>query len=159
MAVNKDLKVPEVIGSKSVEEHVGILLDNYEKFFSESLIANTSDALEELWSADFVVVSHGVASDPLFNFGNQTALNLFELSFSQFTELPSRTSAELISQAERDKLLAEVTKHGCMKHYTGVRISSTGKRFFIEDARVWNLYDENSEYYGQAAMFKSWKYL
>lgn len=151
-----------MIGSKSVDEHVAILLASYEKFFSEPLLPAIDDrsrTLNELWSADFVVVSHGVGMDPIFNFGNQMALDLFELSFQQFTKLPSRKSAEVMLQAERDKLLAEVTEHGCIRNYTGVRISSTGKRFFIENARVWNLYDQNSEYYGQAAMFTSWSYL
>ena len=156
------MKIPKNIGSKKAEEHVEILLRSYERFFAESLVSNSNDpsnALKELWSADFVVVSHGIEIDPIFNFGNKTALGLFELSFLDFSQLPSRKSAENISQIERNKLMAEVTKSGCIKNYTGVRISSTGKRFFIENAKVWNLYDENSAYYGQAAMFKSWKNL
>lgn len=156
------MNTPTTIGLKRAEEHVEILLKNYEKFFSESLVSTIEDpfkALKELWNAEFVVVSHGIETDPIFNFGNRAALNLFELSFAEFTQLPSRKSAEKISQIERSELLAEVTKRGCITNYTGVRISSTGNRFFIENAKVWNLYDENSAYYGQAAMFKSWKNL
>ncbi len=155
------MKAPETVGFKKAEEHVEILLKNYEKYFSESIISvdDPSNALKKLWNADFVIVSHGIEPDPIFNFGNKTALSLFELDFFEFTQLPSRKSAEKISQIERDELLAEVTKSGCIKNYTGVRISSTGKRFFIENAKVWNLYDETSAYYGQAAMFRSWKNL
>lgn len=154
------MKTPKTVGLKNAEEHIGILLKSYENFFAESLVSNVDDpasALEELWSADFVVVSHGIGTDPIFNFGNKTALTLFELGFIEFTKLPSRKSAEQISQTDRNELLAEVTKNGCINNYTGVRVSSTGKRFFIKNAKVWNLYDENSDYYGQAAMFKSWE--
>ena len=154
------MKIPKNIGCKRTEEHVKILLKSYEKFFAESIVSKSndpSDTLKELWNADFVVVSHGTETDPIFNFGNKTALRLFELDFVAFSQLPSRKSAEQISQTERNKLMAEVTKNGCITNYTGVRVSSTGRRFFIENAKVWNLYDENSAYYGQAAMFKSWK--
>ncbi|MGL1933234.1 MAG: MEKHLA domain-containing protein [Desulfotalea sp.] len=156
------MKTPKTVGYKKAEKHVEIILKSYDKFFAEPIVSNTNDpsnALEELWSADFVVVSHGIETDPIFNFGNRAALSLFELDFSEFTQLPSRKSAGKVSQTERNELLAEVSKSGCIKNYTGVRVSSTGKRFFIENAKVWNLYDENSEYYGQAAMFKSWKRL
>ena len=155
------MKIPNTIGFKRAEEHIEILLRSYEKIFGEPMISNIdpSHALNELWHADFVFVSHGIEDDPIFNFGNITALNLFELEFSEFAQLPSRKSAEQISQAERDALMTEVTKSGGIRNYTGMRISSTGKRFFIENAKVWNLYDEDSNYYGQAAMFKSWKYI
>ncbi len=158
------MTTPKAVGLITAEKHTEILLRNYKKFFSEPLCPEVdelsdADALARLWSADFVVVSHGIEADPVFNFANQAALNLFEMDFSEFTQLPSRLSAEPVSQTERNALLSEVSKYGCIHHYTGVRISSTGKRFAIENARVWNLYDENSEYYGQAAMFKSWTYL
>ena len=156
------MKAPTVIGLRSADRHAEILQANYQRYFSEALITSMNaptSAVEALWCADFAIVSHGVEADPIFNFANQTALELFELSFCMFTTLPSRKSAETVSQTERDTLLAEVSKNGCIENYTGVRVSSTGKRFFIENARVWNLYDSNADYYGQAAMFKSWKRL
>ncbi|WP_461535292.1 MEKHLA domain-containing protein [Spongorhabdus nitratireducens] len=157
------MKIPHTIGHKSTAQHIEILLKSYHNYFAEPLLPGTDHdnaaALETLWNADFVVVSHGTEPDPVFNFGNPTALKLFELSFSDLTRLPSRKSAEAVSQAERDRLLAEVTEHGCIQNYTGVRVSSTGKKFFIENARVWNLYVESGAYYGQAAMFKSWKFV
>jgi hypothetical protein len=153
----------KVIGHKSEDEHLVILLNSFKRAFGEVLTfsdsINNASIANDLWHADFVLVSHGIEADPIFNYGNQTALELFELNFSQFSQLPSRKSAAEISQAERDQLLAEVTEYGCIDNYTGIRVSSTGRRFFIENAKVWNLYDENSVYYGQAAVFKSWKHL
>lgn len=151
-----------MIGLKSEPEHIDILLNSFKLSFKESLalhIDGFSNLADSLRHANFVVVSHGIEADPIFNYANQKGLELFELSFSQFSQLPSRKSAGEVSQEERNKLLAQVTQFGCIDNYTGIRISSTGKRFFIENAKVWNLYDENSVYYGQAAMFKSWKYL
>jgi hypothetical protein len=84
---------------------------------------------------------------------------LFELSWEDFVHLPSRLSAEPVNQAERDRLLAEVTEKGYIDHYEGVRISSTGKRFLIKNAVVWNLMDKNQCHKGQAAWFDHWEYL
>jgi hypothetical protein len=153
------MQIPKVTAPKSEEEHIAILLSGFNLSFGEPLLLNTKHVVNDLYNADFVVVSHDTQADPVFNYANQLALDLFELSFAQFTQLESRKSAGEISQTERNKLLAEVTAHGCIDNYTGIRISSTGKRFYIEKAKVWNLYDESGEYYGQAAMFKSWKYL
>jgi hypothetical protein len=102
---------------------------------------------------------HGVEDDPVFNYANQTALELFEMSWEQFTILPSRHSAEPASREERARLLAQVSNHGYIDNYAGVRISSSGRRFLIEDAVVWNLIDDRGSYHGQAAVFDKWSYL
>jgi len=112
-----------------------------------------------LFDAPFALVSHGVEDDPIFNFANKTALDLFELGWDEFTQLPSRKSAEVIEQQERARLLAEVTKYGYIANYSGVRISGTGRRFVIDQAVVWNVVDSNAKHHGQAAMFSKWRYL
>ena len=112
-----------------------------------------------LFHAPFVVVSHNTAEDPIFNYANKTALGLFEMSWEQFTSLPSRLSAEAPNREERARLLAEVTANGCIRNYAGVRISSQGRRFRISEATLWNLLDEEGIYRGQAAMFHQWQFL
>lgn len=153
------MKIPEYVGNKTLQQHINILLNSYQQCFAEPLINNEQDPLMAICNAAFVVVSHGTEADPIFNFANQTALQLFELDYSAFTQLPSRHSAESISQIERDKLLAEVSEKGGISNYTGVRISASGKRFYIKNSKVWNLYDETGAYYGQAASFNSWEYI
>ena len=128
----------------------------------KDLIENTySDEAfaRQLFHAPFAVVSHDTASDPVFNYANLKALELFELRWEDFTRLPSRLSAEPVNQAERERLLAEVTEKGYIDHYEGVRISSTGKRFLIKNAVVWNLRDSEGGYKGQAAWFGGWEFL
>jgi hypothetical protein len=113
----------------------------------------------QLFYAPFALVSHDTASDPVFNYANLKALELFELNCEELICLPSRLSAETVNQAERERLLAEVTENGYINHYEGVRISSTGKRFLIRNAVVWNLLDNKQRYKGQAAWFANWVYL
>lgn len=114
---------------------------------------------EALFEAPFVVVSHGTEPDPIFNYANRQALDLWEMDWDTFTQLPSRYSAEPISQEERSRLLAQAKAQGYISDYRGVRISSTGKRFWIEDVILWTVLDELDQPCGQAATFSSWKFI
>jgi hypothetical protein len=71
--------------------------------------------------------------------------------------MPSRLSAEPLAREERARLLARVAARGYVDDYTGVRISSTGRRFRVRDATVWNLTDEQGYYRGQAACLRRWE--
>lgn len=142
-------------------EHVELLLKSLKHYTGRNLIDPSLrgvDAARAIYYAPFVVVSHDSAANPVFNYGNKTALELFELSWLEFTALPSKESAEPPNQAERARLLEAVSTQGFVDNYSGVRISKTGKRFVIEQVTVWNLIDQNS-YYGQAAVYSQWKYL
>jgi hypothetical protein len=112
-----------------------------------------------LFEAPFCVVSHNTEADPVFNYGNKVALELFEMKWEDFTKLPSRLSAEPQIREEREKLLARVRKYGFIEDYKGVRVSSSGKRFLVEDSIVWNMMDENGTYRGQAAVLYKWSAL
>ena len=114
---------------------------------------------EKLFHAPFVIVSHGTETDPILNYGNLTALSLWEMSWDEFTRTPSRLTAEAPNREERARLLAAVTQRGFIDNYSGVRISKTGRRFHIKQATVWNLLTENNEPCGQAAMFTHWEFL
>ena len=130
------------------------LLSSYERLTGESL-----GTPESLWGAPFALLSHGTEDPPVFWYGNQTALGLWERSFEEFTRMPSRETAEPDGREVRERLLAQVREHGIMRQYTGVRISKTGRRFLIENATVWNVTDDDGRLIGQAATFASWTYL
>lgn len=106
--------------------------------------------------APYVLVAHDTAPDPVFVYGNDTALSLFELDWDAFTSLPSRLSAEPVERDERERLLHRVAEHGYIDDYRGVRVSSTGRRFVIEDAVVWDVVDHDGAVRGQAALFDRW---
>ena len=136
-------------------EHANLLISSYHRLTGKKLINNHSDNIAKaLFEADFVVVSHGTETDPIFNYGNECALKTFELSWLDFVALPSRKSAKPMDRDERQDLLTRVTQFGFIDDYRGLRITSTGRTFWIEDATVWNLIDNNGAFRGQAAMFK-----
>jgi hypothetical protein len=161
------VKIMRVISPPSPEnayrsEHVQLLCRSYTRLTGETLVeANLSahEAAIAILDAPFAVVSHDTAPDPIFNYANQTALKLFEMDWAEFTSLPSRQSAEPPNRDERARLLAEVSQHGYVKNYAGVRISKSGQRFQIQDVCVWNLTDEQGLYQGQAAFYRHWTYL
>lgn len=142
--------------------HVELLLKSYFRVTGKSLIQDHCDIValsEKIFHAPFALVSHNTLNDPLFNYGNRTALLLFEMGWREFTSLPSRKSAEAVNRDERERLLNEVREKGFSDNYTGIRISSSGRRFRIEDAVVWNVTDDEGRYQGQAASFSKWQYL
>lgn len=139
-----------------------ILCNSYRHWTGHSLLdpaADGLDAVKHLNALPWAVLSHDTQADPIFNYGNKAALGLFEMDWDTFTALPSRLSAEPLVQEERDRLLVQVTQYGYINDYTGVRISSSGKRFLIRNATVWNLLDEKGQPYGQAALLKHWQAL
>ena len=114
---------------------------------------------KNIFEAPFVLVAHGTEADPVLNYGNATALSLWEMSWDELTRTPSRLTAEAPNREERARLLAAVTKNGFIDDYSGIRISKNGRRFRIAQATVWNLLDERGAYCGQAAMFSQWEFL
>ncbi len=132
-------------------------MDSHLRLVGRPLLADgPGDLAERLWTLPRAVVAHGIQDDPVFCYANRLALDLFELDFAAFTALPSRFSAEPLAREERAALLERVSRHGFIDDYAGVRISSTGKRFHIRAATVWNLIDGEGVYRGQAASFAEW---
>jgi len=120
---------------------------------------NRVETARALFHAPFAVVSHDTADDPVFNYANQKALELFEMDWQSITHTPSRLSAETVNREERQRLLAQVSANGFIDDYSGVRISASGRRFRIENATVWNLVDAEGRNAGQAAMFSNWLFV
>jgi hypothetical protein len=139
-----------------------LLLDSYRHWIGKDLIERTPNAKQEarmLFEASFVVVSHGAEPDPILNYGNQTAMDLWELSWDQLIKTPSRLTAEADDRAERGKMLERAKLNGYFDGYRGVRISSTGRRFLVEQALIWNVIDPAGSPIGQAATFSQWSNL
>ena len=138
-----------------------ILAQSYQQLLGKEL--SPSDTPEELakalFNAPFVIVSHGTQTDPIFNYGNQTALQLWSLNWEELTKTPSRLSAEPVNRETRAAMLRQAARQGYIDNYRGVRISSTGRRFLIEQAIIWNLKDRGDRPCGQAATFAHWTWL
>lgn len=139
-----------------------LIITSYKHWIGIDLIdptLSTAAQAKALYEASFVVVSHGIENDPIFNYANESAQKLWELSWERFTQMPSKKSAEASVRDDRATLLNNLKNTGYSNAYRGTRISSTGRRFDIVNACVWNIIDENGTYQGQAAMFAQWEYL
>ncbi|SDX49019.1 MEKHLA domain-containing protein [Nitrosomonas oligotropha] len=138
------------------------LLDSYAHWVKQELIERTGTPLEQaerLFNSAFVVASHGTEDDPILNYGNRTALNLWMMDWQQFTHTPSRLTAEPAKREERARMLEQVKTQGYHADYSGIRISSTGKRFLAERILIWNIQKPDGTIVGQGATFSTWKFL
>ena len=155
-------EMSELWQSKKVIAHTACLARSLKHFTGRELISDASDACDlaqKVFNAPFVLVSHGTEADPVLNYGNRTALTLWEMTWEELTRTPSRFTAEVLNREERARLLAAVTSHGFIDDYSGVRISKSGRRFRIHRATVWNLITEAGQPCGQAAMFDQWEFV
>jgi hypothetical protein len=140
----------------NLESHVRCLLRSYHHWLGKELIPAGEDPVAALDLAAFPVLSHGTEVDPILNYGNRSALKLWEMDWEEFTRTPSRLTAEAPIREERARLLAEVSEKGFIENYSGVRISKSGRRFRVSGGTVWNLLDDAGLPAGQAATFDSW---
>ena len=138
------------------DPRLALIAGSYQRLLGQALLTPGGDLAESMWLAPRVIVAHGTEADPVFFYGNRMALTAFDMSFAEFTRLPSRFSAEPLAREERARLLARVSRDGYIDDYAGVRISASGQRFRIEQAVVWNLVDAAGKHHGQAATFAGW---
>ena len=156
MSANPAPMLPMPAWTIQQRQRIAPIAASFRALTGRDLVPRTDDIAAALWSAPSAIVAHGTEPDPIFFFGNATALRLFEMSFEEFTRLPSRLSAEPLAREERARLLDRVTRLGIIEDYAGIRISATGRRFQIANAAVWNLTDATGNRAGQAACFAEW---
>ncbi len=149
----------------SVIQHSQRLCQSFQKWTGRSLLSVpisdlSPDAIAQaLFHAPVVVVSHGNQTDPILNYGNQTALDLWQMDWTEFTQTPSRYTAQPDEREQRATLLEQAKTQGWIDNYTGIRIAKTGKRFWIRKVILWTVLDEASDRCGQAATFSTWDYI
>lgn len=137
--------------------HADLLRSSFKHWTGKDLIEEPLDSItgaKFLFEAPFALLSHHhPISDPILNYGNKVVLSLFELSWDELVQMPSRLTAEPHEREERAELMKRVSENGYIDDYSGIRVSKSGKRFLIEQATVWNLIDSQGTYQGQAAIF------
>lgn len=145
-----------------VVPHTLCLARSFRKWTGRDLLPaqlSPPELAARMFEAPFIVVSHGTDSDPILNYGNRAALELWEMSWEEFTRTPSRLTAEPAKREARAKLMETVARQGFFENYSGIRISQTGRRFEISGAIIWNLVSDAGESRGQAATFSEWKFI
>jgi MEKHLA domain len=142
--------------------HTQRLLKSFHHWTGHVLLTPDASPLvtaQALFDAPFVVVSHGTEADPIFNYGNHTALGLWQLDWDTFTQMPSRKTVATDEVASREQLLASARQNGYISNYAGVRTASSGQRFWIENVVLWDVLDETDQCCGQAATFDRWQFI
>ena len=139
------------------------MLESHQRGFGCALIAGgigtaRSSRLpaQELFSCGFPVLAHGGGSDPTLTYANAAALQLWEASWTELVGLPSRLTAPETERPERRTALGKAQALHALKGYAGIRISRKGRRFQINNARIWTLWDDQLHPCGQAASFSDW---
>ncbi len=137
-----------------------IVLESYRRIVGHQLVPARLDAGQAAYwlyeDAPFCVLAHDASADPCFIYANKAAQRCFEYPWAEFTALPSRLSAAAPDRTERQTLLDRVARDGFAGGYRGLRVSRSGRRFFIEDGTVWQLLDGRGGLHGQGAMFPCW---
>lgn len=143
-----------------------LILSSYRRLAGSELVPPPSSGTGSLaaharvlYESPLVVLSHGIESDPVINYGNAAALALWEMPWESFVRMPSRLTTDPAARAERDRQLAVAASSGIVRDYTGVRVTASGRLFRITGATVWNLVDDQGWRRGQAAAFAEWHYL
>lgn len=141
-------------------DHVWLMMESFRRLLGRDLIPGVSngrsEAARQLWDAPCFLASHRGGEDPVLNYGNRTALRLFGMEWGEFTQTPSRFTAEPENREERARMLERAARQGYIDDYAGIRISKDGRRFLIEKAIIWNLLDAQGICHGQAATFDRW---
>lgn len=137
---------------------VEALLAAYELALSESLVpphVGTADVAAWLYAeAELAVVAHDTQPDPCFIYANAAAQRCFERPWGELVGMPSRLSAEAPERSERALMLERVAAHGFLRGYRGLRVSASGRRFWIEGGVIWNVRRGDGSLWGQAACFR-----
>ena len=140
------------------QEHVLIMLENLKRWTGQDLIKKYAFSLdrlgEQVFNANFYILSHNQAADPILTYGNNRVLQQWEISWAELTTMYSKNTAKPVDRSARLTAIEQVNLNNYINNYGGVRISKTGKEFTILNATLWNLFDNESNSYGQAAWFE-----
>jgi hypothetical protein len=140
-------------------DRVMLILDNLKRWTNYDLIQDYGFSLAnlgaEVFNADFYLLSHNGAIDPILNYGNQQVLDLWEVSWDELMRMYSKDTAKPDDRSARSQIMNQVKTQNYITGYNGVRVSKTGKEFQILDVTIWNLFTDNGNPYGQAAWFKN----
>lgn len=155
----KSTIAPPCIDNNYYTEHISIMLENLKKWTGYDLIEEYGFSLdtlgEQVFNADFYLLSHDIAADPILNYGNNRVLERWEVSWEELTNMHSKDTAKSVDRSARAAMMEQAKMYNYINGYSGIRVSKTGKEFKILDGIIWNLFTSNGKFYGQAAWFKS----
>jgi len=141
---------------------VYLLLESHQRAFNRPLHAckdfNVVSRVvaQEVFALESPLMAHGGGSDPLLIYANSSALRLWRRQWKEMVGMPSRLTAPVEGQFQREIALKKALQFDALSGYEGIRIDSNGKRFAIHDARIWTICNKEGKAFGQAATFSNW---
>lgn len=147
----------ELEGTRPDAAISAIVLESFTRVVGRPLVPPRLDdgqAVRWLYEeAPYCVLTHDTAAGPRFVHANKAAQHCFKYPWAEFARLPSRLSAEEPNRAERRVFLDQVTRDGLAEGYRGLRVSRSGRRFFIEDVPLWQMIDDGASCMGKGPCF------
>lgn len=142
------------------QDHALLLNESYRHWTGTYLVQqrDPGEVLAELNVADFVLVSQGLETTPIFNYGNVQALSLFGYEHLDFLQLTCQSTMVEGEMAESG-VAKRVAREGFVSDYLGSRLTRSGREFVVEQGTVWQLIDNLGRVHGQAARFDEWRFL
>ena len=141
------------------------IASGYAQAFGRPLIAPSNAPLaQELFAAAIVVLAHdgralNQGEGPRLIYANRSALRLWGRPWAEMVGMPSKNTAEPAEQTSRQQALATAQHQNAISGYSGIRIDRQGRRFQINRAQLWTLWNASGEACGQAACFSDWWWL
>ncbi|MGA0532604.1 MEKHLA domain-containing protein [Hansschlegelia sp. KR7-227] len=132
------------------------LSESFRRLVGRPISHDQRDARWLYDDAPFAVLAHH-GDDPQFIYANRSAQRCFEYGWDEIVGMRSSLSAEVSERSKRAALLAAVARDGYAADYEGIRVSKSGRRFWIEGGIIWNLVEADGIRAGQAALFTSWR--
>src|SRR6476659_4618299 len=89
-------------------KHCKLIEKNYKFWTGKELFEgrlNELELSEKMYNAPFVILSHGIQADPIYNYVNLKAQQLWEYTWDEMIKLPSRRSAGTNETAQRLELI------------------------------------------------------
>lgn len=147
-------------------EHIAILDDNLKRHSKRGLLDRMELEEEDDWedtvhmSTRYALLSHGGKNGmdgPIHNYVNFGGCSAFQIGRADFLRVPAARVADPGMDQETWSMILQRLKsdpENVVENYQGYRSTLTDRRrFYIQDAVVWNCFDADGEYYGQAMLF------
>ncbi len=144
---------------------IRLLLASYSSAFCQPLIKFQEISISEqeqahnLYLLKSPVLSHNNEDDPTLTYANASALKLWHRCWEEMIGMPSRLTAPVQERKQREISLQGLSKNNSIENYEGIRVNSKGECFMIKNAKIWTIWDEQGDVYGQAATFNHWRSL
>lgn len=135
-----------------------VILDSYRRLLGHELVERSGDPADDarrLFDLPLAVLAHDTSPAPLLDWVNRAAARAFDATPESLLGVPSAETAPPDAVADRRALFETLARQGFVSGYSGVRISLTGRRFFIDDVTVLTLTDESGRPAGHAAVINA----